>query len=93
MSLKRSFLFMFHHCAVPENIDTHRRDWNFLGCRRFCETKLFKTCMKLNRNFHSGGEELEKLTYHLRSSSMPPFNLSGHNFHFLVNFRGVNIVQ
>jgi len=36
----------------------HRRDWNFLGRGGFGRPKNLKKCIKLNWNFHRGGERI-----------------------------------
>jgi len=53
---------VFHHCAVPENIHTPPTEGMEFpgGVGGSMRPKNFKKCMKLNWNFQTGGEVLEK---------------------------------
>jgi len=56
-------LVTFKHCAVPENIHTPPSEGIGISCGvgGSGRPKNLKKCMKLNWNFQSGGEVLEKI--------------------------------
>ena len=55
------FLFICSSKKYPYLYVPLRRNWSLLGGGGLCKAKKFKTCMKLNWKFQSGGRMLEKI--------------------------------